>query len=87
MAIEIRLPALGQTADEMEILSWIKQIGDRVSVAEALLVVETDKAQVEVESPDEGILIKIGAEPGQVLKTGDLENVLNPSIKIKIPNS
>jgi pyruvate dehydrogenase E2 component (dihydrolipoamide acetyltransferase) len=72
MAIEIRLPALGQTADEMEILSWLKQIGDRVSVAEALLVVETDKAQVEVESPDEGILIKIVAEPGQVLKTGDL---------------
>jgi pyruvate dehydrogenase E2 component (dihydrolipoamide acetyltransferase) len=37
-----------------------------------LLVVETDKAQVEVESPDEGILIKIVAQPGQVLKTGDL---------------
>ena len=72
MAIEIRLPALGQTTDEMEILSWLKQIGDRVSVAEALLVVETDKAQVEVESPDEGILIKIVAEPGQVLNTGDL---------------
>ena len=72
MAIEIRLPALGQTADEMEILSWLKQIGDRVSVAEALLVVETDKAQVDVESPEEGILIKIVAEPGQVFKTGDL---------------
>ncbi len=72
MAIEIRLPALGQTADEMEILSWLKKIGDRVSVAEALLVVETDKAQVEVESPEEGTLIKIVAEPGQVLKTGDL---------------
>jgi pyruvate dehydrogenase E2 component (dihydrolipoamide acetyltransferase) len=72
MAIEIRLPALGQTADEMEILSWLKQIGDRVSVAEALLVVETDKAQVEVESPEEGILIKIVAEPGLVLNTGDL---------------
>lgn len=72
MAIEIRLPALGQTADEMEILSWLKQIGDRVSVAEALLVVETDKAQVDVESPEEGILIKKVAEPGQVLKTGDL---------------
>jgi pyruvate/2-oxoglutarate dehydrogenase complex dihydrolipoamide acyltransferase (E2) component len=56
----------------MEILSWLKQIGDRVSVAEALLVVETDKAQVEVESPEEGILIKIVAEPGQVLNTGDL---------------
>ena len=86
MAIEIRLPALGQTADEMEILSWLKQIGDRVSVAEALLVVETDKAQVDVESPEEGILIKIVAEPGQVLKTGDLVAYLGEEGE-RTPNS
>jgi pyruvate dehydrogenase E2 component (dihydrolipoamide acetyltransferase) len=36
------------------------------------LVVETDKAQVDVESPEEGILLKIVAEPGTVLNTGDL---------------
>lgn len=72
MAIEIRLPSLGQTADEMEIISWHKQIGEKVSIAEPLLVVETDKAQVDVESPEEGILLKIIAEPGTVLNTGDL---------------
>jgi len=72
MANEIRLPALGQTADEMEIILCHKQVGDRVSIAEPLLVVETDKAQVDVESPEEGILLKIVAEPGTVLNTGDL---------------
>ncbi len=72
MANEIRLPALGQTADEMEIILWHKQIGDKVSIAEPLLVVETDKAQVDVESPEEGVLLKIVAEPGTVLNTGDL---------------
>lgn len=72
MAYEIRLPALGQTSDEMEILSWHKQVGDRVEVAEPLLCVETDKAQVDVESAEEGVLLAILAEPGTVLQTGDL---------------
>lgn len=72
MAYEIRLPALGQTSDELEIVEWHKQVGDRVEIAEPLLTVETDKAQVEVESAEEGVLLTILAEPGQVLQTGEL---------------
>lgn len=72
MAYEIRLPALGQTSDELEIVAWHKQVGDRVEIAEPLLCVETDKAQVDVESAEEGVLLAILAEPGQVLQTGDL---------------
>lgn len=72
MAHEIRLPALGQNSDEMEILSWYKAIGDSVDVAEPLLCVETDKAQVDVESAESGVLLKILAAPGQVCSTGDL---------------
>jgi len=76
MAHEIRLPALGQTSDEMEIVSWYKSVGDRVEIAEPLLCVETDKAQVDVESAEEGVLLRILAEPGQVLQTGDLIAVI-----------
>jgi len=76
MAHEIRLPALGQTSDEMEIVSWYKSIGDRVEIAEPLLCVETDKAQVDVESAEEGVLLRILAEPGQVLQTGALIAVI-----------
>lgn len=72
MAHEIRLPALGQTSDEMEIVAWHKAVGDRVEIAEPLLCVETDKAQVDVESAEQGVLLRILAEPGQVLQTGDL---------------
>ena len=72
MAHEIRLPALGQTADEMEIVSWYKAVGDRVSIAEPLLCVETDKAQVDVECAEEGVVLAILAEPGRVCVTGDL---------------
>ena len=76
MAHEIRLPALGQTSDEMEIVSWYKSVGDRVEIAEPLVCVETDKAQVDVESAEEGVLLRILAEPGQVLQTGDLIAVI-----------
>lgn len=72
MAMEIRLPSLGQTADEMAILEWYKAVGDTVKIAEPLLVVETDKAQVDVESAEEGTLLKILAQPGDVLNTGAL---------------
>jgi pyruvate/2-oxoglutarate dehydrogenase complex dihydrolipoamide acyltransferase (E2) component len=72
MAYEIRLPALGQTSDELEIVAWHKHVGDRVEIAEPLLCVETDKAQVDVESAEEGVLLAILAEPGQVLQVGDL---------------
>jgi len=72
MATEIRLPALGQTSDDMEVVSWHKSVGDRVEIAEPLLCVETDKAQVDVESAEEGVLLRILAEPGQILQTGDI---------------
>ena len=72
MAHEIRLPELGHTSDELHIVSWHKQVGDRVEIAEPLLVVETDKAQVDVESAEEGVLLRIVAEAGETLRTGDL---------------
>lgn len=72
MAAEIRLPPLGQTSDEMSIVEWYKKVGDRVEIAEPLLSVETDKATVEVESAEEGILLSIVAHPGEVLSSGAL---------------
>lgn len=72
MAIEIRLPNLGQTSDEMTILEWYKSEGDPVEIAEPLLCVETDKSQVEVESAEEGVVLRIVAQPGDRLASGAL---------------
>jgi pyruvate dehydrogenase E2 component (dihydrolipoamide acetyltransferase) len=72
MAEEIRLPPLGQTSDEMSIVEWYKKEGDSVSIGEPLLSVETDKAQVDVESAEEGIVLKIIAQPGELLTSGSL---------------
>lgn len=70
MAEQILLPPLGQTSDEMAIVAWYKKEGDRVAIAEPLLCVETDKAEVDVESADEGVLLRIDAQVGESLSSG-----------------
>ena len=72
MVEEIRLPPLGQTSDEMSIVEWYKKEGDRIGIAEPLLCVETDKAQVDVESAEEGVVLKIVAQSGVSLASGAL---------------
>jgi len=72
MVEQIRLPSLGQTSDEMSIVVWYKKVGDAIKIGEPLLCVETDKAQVDVESAEDGIVLKIFAEPGVLLSTGAL---------------
>lgn len=70
MAEQILLPPLGQTSDEMAIVVWYKKEGDSVAIAEPLLCVETDKAEVDVESAEEGVLLRILAQPGESLPSG-----------------
>jgi len=72
MVAEIRLPPLGQTSDEMSIVEWYKEEGDRIEIAEPLLCVETDKSQVDVESAEEGIILKIIPQPNELLSSGTL---------------
>ncbi len=67
MAIKVLLPMLGQTMEEGTIIQWFKQEGDRVEKGEPLLEVMTDKVNMEVESPDAGILRKIIAQPDETI--------------------
>jgi pyruvate dehydrogenase E2 component (dihydrolipoamide acetyltransferase) len=55
----IRMPRLGVTMTSGKVSVWHKQEGDRVEKGELLLEVESDKANVEIEAPEEGILRKI----------------------------
>jgi len=59
MATKFLLPMLGQTMEEGTILKWFKNEGDQVAKGEALLEVMTDKVNMEVESPETGVLRKI----------------------------
>jgi pyruvate dehydrogenase E1 component beta subunit len=59
MPVEILMPALSPTMTEGKIAKWLKHEGDAVKAGDVLAEIETDKATMEVEAVDEGILAKI----------------------------
>ena len=59
MATEVLMPALSPTMTEGKIARWLKSEGDAVRSGDVLAEIETDKATMEVEAVDEGVLAKI----------------------------
>jgi pyruvate dehydrogenase E2 component (dihydrolipoamide acetyltransferase) len=59
MPIKILMPALSPTMTEGNLARWLKQEGDKIKAGEVIAEIETDKATMEVEAVDEGILAKI----------------------------
>jgi pyruvate dehydrogenase E2 component (dihydrolipoamide acetyltransferase) len=66
------MPALGQTSDELRIISWLKKEGDLVEQGEPLFEVETDKVTLEVEAFTSGILRKIVHQADEIVEVGTL---------------
>ncbi|WP_420348281.1 pyruvate dehydrogenase complex E1 component subunit beta [Pelagibius sp.] len=64
MPIEVLMPALSPTMTEGKLAKWLKQEGDEVSSGDILAEIETDKATMEVEAVDEGVLGKIMVAEG-----------------------
>ena len=67
MAIEIKVPVLGESVVEATIARWIKQKGDAVAADEAIVELETDKVTLEVPSPVAGVIEDIVAAEGAVV--------------------
>ncbi len=70
MAKAIRMPPLGQTSDELEIVAWRKAEGDDVASGELLFDVATDKATLEVEATTAGTLLRIVHGAGETVREG-----------------
>jgi len=64
MPIEVLMPALSPTMTEGKLAKWLKKEGDEVSSGDILAEIETDKATMEVEAVDEGVLGKIMVAEG-----------------------
>lgn len=65
------LPDLGEGLPDAEIHEWFVKEGDKVSVDQPLVSMETAKAVVDVPCPQEGTIAKLFGKPGDVIKTGD----------------
>src|SRR5512134_571381 len=66
MAFELRLPDIGEGVAEGEIVRWLVAEGATVKEDDLLVEGLTDKADVEIPSPVDGVLAKILAQPGQI---------------------
>ncbi len=69
MKAEIKVPAVGESISEATIGEWAKKSGEFVKRDEVILLLETDKASVEVVAPNDGVLTT-SAKPGEVVKIG-----------------
>jgi 2-oxoglutarate dehydrogenase E2 component (dihydrolipoamide succinyltransferase) len=72
MPVEVTVPDLGESINEVEVSAVLKQQGEAVGLDEPLIELESDKATVEVPAPAAGLLVEVVVEPGAVLKPGDL---------------
>ena len=68
MPIEILMPALSPTMTEGTLAKWLKEVGDKVCSGDVIAEIETDKATMEVEAVDEGVL-------GRILVASETQNV------------
>jgi len=76
MAEAILMPRLSDTMTEGVIAAWHKQVGDTVKKGDLLAEIETDKATMELESYQEGVLLHIGTAAGGKLQVNDLLAIL-----------
>ena len=65
MAIKVNMPRLSDTMEEGTVAQWFKKVGDNVNEGDILAEIETDKATMEFESFNEGVLLHIGIETGE----------------------
>src|SRR6187401_2501469 len=77
MAVEIRVPTLGESIVEATVGKWLKQVGDTVAAGEMLVDLETDKVNVEVAAEQSGVLEQIVKAEGQNVGVGEVIGTIN----------
>ncbi len=96
MPITIKMPALSPTMEEGTLAKWLIKVGDRVSSGDIMAEIETDKATMEFEAVDEGVVVSLdvsegseGVKVGTVIATiaGDDDRAAAPAPAAKAPDA
>jgi pyruvate dehydrogenase E2 component (dihydrolipoamide acetyltransferase) len=77
MSVNIEMPKLSDTMTEGTLVKWHKKVGDSVEIGDVLAEIETDKATMEMESFDDGILTEILVQTGEKAPIGAVLAILN----------
>ena len=83
MAVELKVPSVGESVTEVEIGPWLKREGDAVNKDDNVVTLESEKATVELPSPVSGTLGKIVKRTGEKAAVGDVIALIEPSGKPK----
>ena len=81
MSDKIIVPTLGESVTEATVSKWLKNQGEKVSADEPIVELETDKVNVEVPAPSNGILEQISVKEGETVNVGALLGTVNGSSK------
>jgi len=82
MAVEIRVPVLGESIVDAVVATWLKSEGDDVKQGETLVELETDKVNVEVSAEQSGILQQILKHEGDVVIIGEALGIIGESVEV-----
>ena len=85
MAVNIEMPKLSDTMTEGTLLKWHKKVGDRVEIGDIIAEVETDKATMEMEAFDDGVLTAINIPEGGKATIGSVLAVLDGNDVVSSP--
>src|SRR5262249_36186266 len=72
MAIELKIPEVGESITEVEIGEWLKKPGETVRKDETVVTLESEKATVELPAPESGTLTQVLKRKGEVAKVGEV---------------
>ncbi len=72
MSQKIIVPTLGESITEATITKWLKKKGDTVNADEPIVELETDKVNVEVPSPVNGVILEINSKDGETVQVGSV---------------
>lgn len=72
MSIELKIPDVGESIQEVQIDKWLKQEGDAVEEDEDVVQLETDKASMELAAPAAGVIAKIVKQEGESVSVGEV---------------
>lgn len=73
---EVKLPDFVPMVDEVTVIRWIKHIGDKVNKGDALLEVDIDKTNMEIEATESGYLQEIRVKEGEATASGAVIGVI-----------
>jgi 2-oxoglutarate dehydrogenase E2 component (dihydrolipoamide succinyltransferase) len=79
MAVELRVPQVGESITEVVIAAWLKSEGERVEMDEIVAELESDKATLELPAPAGGVISKLLKSPGDTARVGEVIGYIEPA--------